>query len=135
MTQLERFIEHGEIEIHQHPLVGLKRLLVLEEGFLWFPVQKQIHLKFKVYYLDSEGNRLESQSLQPYIRPLVAHTASRLNSNMQTVLESSEDWESSKTEYDYFKDVLKTKDVDFYQLILNTVLFRASVNGGNKFDN
>lgn len=139
MTQLERFIELGEIELHSHPVIGLKRLLILDGGLLWFPVQKQIFLKFNIYYLNNNLEKINIDSLPKYEKILLADSNSRINPNtMQSVYtkdENSEEFKNSVTEYDYFKDLLKTSNSNFYSIVLNTILFRASEQGGSRFDN
>lgn len=150
MTVKEKFIATGGIEISRHPDTSLRRLAVLENGMLWFPAQKQVFLKFKIYYLDEEGNLLKKSSILPYERELLADTSTKINSttlekisaptlNAQATEEEVSDYNtalalynSSPSEYDHFVDKAATENI--FDLIINTVLYRDSVPGGKKFD-
>jgi hypothetical protein len=115
---INRLATKGEIEIHPHPLIpNIKRVLDLYDGILIYPFQKQVWLKFKVYYLDSEGNRItNSNAFKPYERPLFANN------------------EGETLEFDALNELILKGDKMFWELILDTTLFRASEIGGSKFD-
>ena len=88
MTQLERFIQKGEIEISQDPDNNKKRLAVLDNNkssLQWFPNANQIILDFIVYFLDENGDKIISQRFKPYEKRLWATNDVKLNSKFNVV--------------------------------------------------
>lgn len=117
MTTQEKIIRlatTGEIEIHPHPLIpNIKRVLDLYDGILIYPFQKQAWLKFKVYYVDAEGNKITNgNALHPYERALFA----------------------SDSEFDALNELILKGEKMFWELIFDTAMYRASEAGGSKFD-
>jgi hypothetical protein len=163
MTQLERFIL-GEVQIGPHPDVPNKnRLLKLENKMIWDPFGKTIALNFIVYYLDEQDNLLNKESLGFYRRSLIADGVTKMDTTTleviphpgirpqpQYVTENNQQvvfnqaaidtydaalvvWNAAITEYDYFVNLLNTEK-NVFQAMLDIILFRASVQGGAKFD-
>lgn len=59
------------ISIPKCPITKLDR--VVDYEFYWFKMNRQIHIKCVVYYLDEEGNQiLDVKRLEPYPKPLIA---------------------------------------------------------------
>lgn len=125
MTELERYIELGEIEIGRHPITNVRRLL-REQLFVHNQRTKEISIEFKVFYLDENGDIIEKKSMSGYDHILVADTSSFINpQTMETVTIDG------ISEYDYFVSVANNP-VNIFQVRLNTIKLRASQG---KFDN
>lgn len=132
---INRLANKSEIEIHPHPSIpNIKRLLALDRGIETFPTQKQIVVKWDVYYLDEQGNRItNSIALQKYERNLFATDETRINNQLKVLNVGDEGYESAVGEFTYFNNLI-LKGENYWELILDTTLFRASEIGGSKFD-
>jgi hypothetical protein len=132
---INRLATKGEIEIHPHPLIpNIKRLLVLDRGIETFPTQKQIVLKWDVYYLDEHGNRINNSiALQKYERNLTATDEIKINSEMKVLNVGDEGYENADGQFTHFNNLILSGQ-NYWGLILETTLFRASEIGGSKFD-
>lgn len=71
MTQKEKFIQEGKIEITAHPITGVRRTAKLL-NFTWRPGQKVISLEYEIAYLDADGETYNLLSMPGYFKPLVA---------------------------------------------------------------
>ncbi len=159
MTTLERYIALGEIEIPRHPENNKRRLAVLSGGHHWYPIQKQIILHFTVKYLNEQGEPLNKISMPDYNIKLQADSETRIDPNTMSLIPhpgvrpqpvvsnlevfnqgqldeydaALEVWNSSVTEYDHFLQMANA-EVNIFQIEYNITLFRASQEGGLKFD-
>lgn len=85
MTNFQRFITLGEIEIAVDPVSNLRRLAILEGGQNWHPVLKQAGLQYMVHFLDEQGNRLTGERFRPYRWPLVADDITKVDAQFNVV--------------------------------------------------
>ncbi len=124
MTQLERFIQNGEIEISTNPITGVRRLAVLQGGFHWYQNAKQIILNYTVFYLYANGERYNLESMRPYEVPLMADSTIKVDAQGNKV-EPSEtpEYEALPTEYDFLV-AIANNEVNIFQVMLNTTLLR-----------
>lgn len=125
MTELERYIELGEIEIGRHPITNVRRLLK-EQLFVHSQRTKEISIEFKVFYMDDSGAVFDKKSMGSYDVTLTADTKTFINPQTMEVLT-----EGGVSEYDYFVGVANNP-VNIFQVRLNIIKLRASQG---KFDN
>jgi hypothetical protein len=130
MTELERLITKGEVQINPHPITGITRLAVLENGFHWYPLKEQIIMQYTVYYLDANGERYTLESLKGYLKNMIADGVTFVNQQGNVIVPEPEDNTVYKTEYQFFVDIANAQ-INIFQLMLDTTLLRASQG---KFD-
>lgn len=141
MTNLERYITLGEIEIAPDPISGLRRLAVLENGQNWHPVHKQAGLQYMVHFLDSEGNRLTGERFRPYRWPLVADNNTKVDAQFNVLYapsvtdenyeESLQAYNSAKSEYQALLDAV-IAGANFFELQYNMTMLRSAQGKANK---
>lgn len=132
MTELERFIKTGEIEISKHPLSNIRRVAKLQvQG--WLPQERQVMLNFTVHYIDDNGNPFDNRSLQPYQIQLIAHSVKVDPITFNPIDPGDESYQSAKTEYDIIVDQLNDS-VNAFEKMFTMTLYRDSKEGGSKFD-
>lgn len=124
MTELERYIDLGEIEIGRHPITNARRLLK-EQLFVHNQRIKEISLEFKVFYLDEQGVIIDKKSMGSYDVLLTADKNSLINpQTMQSVQAGG------VSEYDFFVEAANNP-VNIFQIRLDIIKLRASQG---KFD-
>jgi hypothetical protein len=124
MTELERYIETGEVEITRHPITNIRRLLK-EDLFIHNQRNKEISIEFKVIWLDENGEVINKTSMPSYSRTLTADRFTSINPQTMEVVE-----EGGVTEYDFFVGIANNP-VNIFQVRLDTIKMRAAQG---KFD-
>ena len=156
MTQLERFITKGEVEITPHPITNERRLAKLLQGFHWLPYHQSINMACTIIYIDGEGNPRNLKSLAPYEKVLSADGVTKVTvqgeiipypggiSPMPVIIDDvvtnqsdidifeaeTANYNAATSEYQFFINIANN-DVNIFQVMLNTILLRASQG---KFD-
>lgn len=157
MTNLERFIALGEIEIARDPISNLRRLAVLENGQNWHPVVQQAALQYMVHFLDEQGNRLTGERFRPYRWPLVADANTKVDAQFNVVphpghppmeqkdaegaITNQEELDAYATELAYYSS-LKSEyqalldaviaGANFFELQYNMTMLRSAQGKANK---
>jgi hypothetical protein len=87
MTELDRLIDLGEVEISRHPRTNDRRLVTLKKGFHWYPKTiRQAEVQCTVHYLDANGNIIEEESSKPYHKILSAKEDKKVDVQGKEVL-------------------------------------------------
>jgi hypothetical protein len=124
MTELEKYIADGEIEISRHPVTNMRRLLK-EQAFIHNQLKKEISIESEVCYMDEGGEIINYVSMPSYDKVLTADTRTMIDPQTMSPVT-----EGGVSEYDFFVGMANAQ-INIFQVRLDVIKLRDSQG---KFD-